>query len=321
MIDQMVSSYNPRTFGARLNIEHVRGMAPDGPFRAYGDVLELSAGTVEVDFNGQKEQRKALFGTFDVTEEAKKLNESGQKVYPSIEIEPNFAGKGFAYLMGCALTDSPASIATQRLQFNRSLPGTLTLAGENAAPLEFAEDTGGEPGAGFLAGLSDLIDRFTGKSKTEAAPLPAPAPDPAGAGTPAALDFALLRPVLAEFATGIASAMAKEMASLRQEFRTEADALALQVHKLEAAQETTPPRATARAAARTDNPRPMPGFSEPSPPAPHPVTTGPEHHGLQPFRSRAPGARRTLFRHRTDQRGFARRHPPVCARSHRRTAA
>jgi hypothetical protein len=112
----------PRTFGARLNIEHVRGMAPDGPFRAYGDVLELSAGTVEVDFNGQKEQRKALFGTFDVTEEAKKLNESGQKVYPSIEIEPNFAGKGFAYLMGCALTDSPASIATQRLQFNRPCP-------------------------------------------------------------------------------------------------------------------------------------------------------------------------------------------------------
>jgi hypothetical protein len=152
MIDQMVSSYNPRTFGARLNIEHVRGMAPDGPFRAYGDVLELSAGTVEVDFNGQKEQRKALFGTFDVTEEARKLNESGQKVYPSIEIEPNFAGKGFAYLMGCALTDSPASIATQRLQFNRSLPGTLTLAGENAAPLEFAEDAGANRAPGSSPG-------------------------------------------------------------------------------------------------------------------------------------------------------------------------
>jgi hypothetical protein len=255
MIDQMVSSYNPRTFGARLNIEHVRGMAPDGPFRAYGDVLELSAGTVEVDFNGQKEQRKALFGTFDVTEEARKLNESGQKVYPSIEIEPNFAGKGFAYLMGCALTDSPASIATQRLQFNRSLPGTLTLAGENAAPLEFAEDAGGEPGAGFLAGLSDLIDRFTGKSKTEAAPIPARPPirqQELGHRRPAAaLDFALLRPVLAEFATGIASAMAKEMASLRQEFRTEADALALQVHKLEAAQETTPAQSY-RARSRSD---------------------------------------------------------------------
>jgi hypothetical protein len=57
--------------------------------------------------------------------------------------------------------------------------------------------------------------------------------------------------VLAEFATGIASAMAKEMASLRQEFRTEADALALQVHKLEAAQETTPAQSY-RARSRSD---------------------------------------------------------------------
>jgi acyl-coenzyme A thioesterase PaaI-like protein len=43
MLEQMVSSYDPKTYGARLNIEHVRS-APDGPFRAYGDVLELSIG-------------------------------------------------------------------------------------------------------------------------------------------------------------------------------------------------------------------------------------------------------------------------------------
>jgi P2 family phage major capsid protein len=242
MIDQMVSSYNPRTFGARLNIEHVRGMAPDGPFRAYGDVLELSAGTVEVDFNGQKEQRKALFGTFDVTEEARKLNESGQKVYPSIEIEPNFAGKGFAYLMGCALTDSPASIATQRLQFNRSLPGTLTLAGENAAA-RICRGHRGRTGRRVprRAVRSDrpLHRQVEDRSRAHSRPGPRSGRN-WGTGPAAALDFALLRPVLAEFATGIASAMAKEMASLRQEFRTEADALALQVHKLEAAQETTP---------------------------------------------------------------------------------
>jgi hypothetical protein len=54
--------------------------------------------------------------------------------------------------MGCALTDSPASIATQRLQFNRSLPGTLTLAGENAAPLEFAEDAGANRAPGSSPG-------------------------------------------------------------------------------------------------------------------------------------------------------------------------
>jgi hypothetical protein len=60
MLEQMVSSYNPKTYGARLNIEHVRGMTGDGPFRAFGDVLELSLGNVEVDFNGKKEQRIAL---------------------------------------------------------------------------------------------------------------------------------------------------------------------------------------------------------------------------------------------------------------------
>jgi hypothetical protein len=163
MLEQMVSSYDPKTYGARLNIEHVRSAMPDGPFRAYGDVLELSIGEVNVDFNGKLEKRKAMFGVFDVTDEAKKLNNAGQKVYPSIEIEPNFAGKGFAYLMGCALTDSPASIATQRLQFNRALPGTVTVSGDKAAALEFADETGDDAGTGFLAGLSGVLDRFAAK--------------------------------------------------------------------------------------------------------------------------------------------------------------
>jgi hypothetical protein len=238
MLEQMVSSYNPKTYGARLNIEHVRGMTGDGPFRAFGDVLELSLGTVEVDFNGKKEQRTALFGTFDVTEDARKLNQAGQKVYPSIEIEPNFAGKGFAYLMGCALTDSPASIATQRLQFNRSLPGTLTVAGEEAALLEFAETTEAETGAGFLAGLSGVLDRFAAKF-TPAPPKADPAP-PADPAPAAALDFGMLRPLLEEFTTGLGKEMAREFTALRTEFRAEADALAVKLQQLEATQENTP---------------------------------------------------------------------------------
>jgi hypothetical protein len=128
----------------------------------------------------QEGERKALFGVFDVTDEAKKLNNAGQKVYPSIEIEPNFAGKGFAYLMGCALTDSPASIATQRLQFNRALPGTLTVAGDKAAALEFADETGDDAGTGFLAGLSGVLDRFAAKfSPAPPKQDPVPPDDPA----------------------------------------------------------------------------------------------------------------------------------------------
>jgi hypothetical protein len=324
MLEQMVSSYNPKTYGARLNIEHVRGMTGDGPFRAFGDVLELSLGTVEVDFNGKKEQRTALFGTFDVTEDARKLNQAGQKVYPSIEIEPNFAGKGFAYLMGCALTDSPASIATQRLQFNRSLPGTLTVAGEEAALLEFAETTEAETGAGFLAGLSGVLDRFAAKF-TPAPPKADPAP-PADPAPAAALDFGMLRPLLEEFTTGLGKEMAKEFTacapnSAPRPMRWRSSSSSSKPRR------RTPPRtSTAPAAVRTDRPPTMPGSSRPGArpsfqPAPHPVTTGPEHHGLQSFRSRAPGARRPVFRHCPAQRGRARCRPPVFARSHLRTAA
>ena len=172
-IDQMASSYDPKTYGARLNIEHIRGLGTEGPFRAYGDVLELSTGEVDVNFNGKTEKRKALFGAFDVTDDAKKLNDAGQKLYPSIEIHPNFGGKGFCYLMGVALTDSPAAIATERLKFNRSLPDAMTLSRDEAALLEFA-DASTEPGKSgesfirrFGAMLDDKFSKFGGGKPDE----------------------------------------------------------------------------------------------------------------------------------------------------------
>ncbi|MCB2050015.1 MAG: GPO family capsid scaffolding protein [Novosphingobium sp.] len=190
MLEQMASSYDPKTYGARLNIEHIRGISGDKPFRAYGDVLELSVGETEVNFNGKTEKRKALFGTFDVTDDAKQLNDAAQKVYPSIEIEPNFAGKGYAYLMGCALTDSPAAIGTERLAFNRALPGTISLTAETsgvaAAALEFPSP---EPDAndaatevkGFFAKLTEMLSGSAPKEepKQPAAPANPPAFDAA----------------------------------------------------------------------------------------------------------------------------------------------
>jgi hypothetical protein len=171
MLDQMASSYDPKTYGARLNIEHIRGISGDKPFRAYGDVLELSVGETEVNFNGKTEKRKALFGVLDVTDDAKALNDAGQKLYPSVEIEPNFAGKGFAYLMGCALTDSPASIATERLKFNRALPGTIALTGDAAAAIEFEEaaPAAAEEVKGFFAKLTEMLG--TAAPKTDPAPV------------------------------------------------------------------------------------------------------------------------------------------------------
>jgi hypothetical protein len=257
-----------------------------------------------------------------VTEDARKLNQAGQKVYPSIEIEPNFAGKGFAYLMGCALTDSPASIATQRLQFNRSLPGTLTLAGEKAAPLEFAEDTEGEPGAGFLAGLSGVIDRFTGKSKP-ARPRPTRPRLPIRARRRARLCAAA--PCCAAVPKNSPPASARngqEITSLRQEFRTEADALAVKLPARSRAGNT--PRTSYRTAAADGQAANSAAYARrpPLPPRP-PRIPSPQDLNTMGYNLSDRGRRALdgLYSAIAQRNGAARRRPPVFARSHLRTAA
>lgn len=230
-LEQMASSYNPKTYGARVNIEHIRGVSGQAPFNAYGDVLELSFGEVDVDFNGKPEKRKALFGVLDVTDNAKALNDANQKVYPSIEIIDNFAGKGFSYLGGVALTDSPAAIATDRLKFNRTLPGSINLAGDTAATLEFADDITTEGGKSLLAGFGALLDKFAASFN----PAPKVEDKPEGQ-QPATLDFAALRPMFEQFGQTLATSID----TLRTEFRTEADAQALKIKSLEDAQETAP---------------------------------------------------------------------------------
>lgn len=180
LIDEMASSYDPKTYGARLNIEHLRGISPDGPFKAYGDVVELSVGEIDVNFNGKTEKRKALYGVFDVTDDAKKMNDAGQKLYPSIEITSNFAGKDFAYLTGCALTDSPASIATEQMKFNRTMPGTITVNATEAAALEFADEDGktSDDGKSFLKSLTGVLEGFATKfGSTKADDKPEPKSD------------------------------------------------------------------------------------------------------------------------------------------------
>lgn len=231
---EMASSYDPKTYGARLNIEHIRGISGDKPFRSYGDVLELSTAEVDVNFNGKNEKRLGLFGVFDVTDDAKALNDAGQKVYPSIEIEDNFGGKGFAYLMGCALTDSPASIATGRLQFNRQMPGTIHLSRDESALLELADATTGEDGTKFFDKLGGMFDAFAAKLGVQK-----PEEKPGGKvddKTPAAFDFTLLKPMFEELAKGVTS----EIGALRTELRTEVDGLALQFKKLGEEQEQKP---------------------------------------------------------------------------------
>ncbi|WP_270817445.1 GPO family capsid scaffolding protein [Aeromonas sp. Y318-3] len=111
-IEQMAQRYNQSTYGARVNMEHIRGYDPNGQFKMYGDIT--AAKTEEVDMEGEK--RLALLVQIDPTPELVELNKKRQKVYTSVEIHPNLNEKG-AYLMGLAVTDSPASLGTEMLQF------------------------------------------------------------------------------------------------------------------------------------------------------------------------------------------------------------
>lgn len=121
-IRQMADSFDRKTYGARVWLEHMRGLFPDGPFKAYGDVLALEA--------REKEDGKlGLYAQIEPTEDLIQINQSRQKIYTSIEVNPDFAGSGKAYLMGLAITDSPASLGTEMLEFTQKNPSGSPLTG------------------------------------------------------------------------------------------------------------------------------------------------------------------------------------------------
>ncbi|MDY4385060.1 GPO family capsid scaffolding protein [Pectobacterium aroidearum] len=115
-IQNMAETFDPRVYGCRINLEHLKGLLPDSPFRRYGDVVELKAETIDDD--SALKGKLALFAKITPTDELIALNKASQKVYTSMEIQPNFANTGKAYLVGLAVTDDPASLGTEMLEFS-----------------------------------------------------------------------------------------------------------------------------------------------------------------------------------------------------------
>jgi hypothetical protein len=112
-LEQAAKNYNPATYGARVDLEHIKGIDPSSLFKAYGDVLALK--TAEIDINGEK--KLTLLAQIDPTPELVALTKARQKIYTSMEIAPKFADTEEAYLVGLAITDNPASLGTEMLQF------------------------------------------------------------------------------------------------------------------------------------------------------------------------------------------------------------
>ena len=103
---EMAESYDPDVYGARINLEHITFIIPDFA-SGYGDVVELKAEPWKKD-----PSKTALLARLNITPELQSLWDSGQKIYTSMEITPDFADTRKAYLTGLAITDTPASLGT-----------------------------------------------------------------------------------------------------------------------------------------------------------------------------------------------------------------
>ncbi|ENA06631.1 phage capsid scaffolding (GPO) serine peptidase family protein [Escherichia coli P0299917.1] len=111
---EAAENFNPDVYAARVNVEHYLSPCPSSEFSAMGDVTALSTEDIT---EGPLAGRTALYAEIEPTERMKQLVADGKKIYSSIELDPQSTINGRAYLVGLAMTDTPASLGTERLKF------------------------------------------------------------------------------------------------------------------------------------------------------------------------------------------------------------
>ncbi|HCR4430658.1 TPA: GPO family capsid scaffolding protein [Morganella morganii] len=161
-------NYDPNVYGARINIDHLNmSYMP-----RLGDVESVYTEEIQ---DGALKGKLALYATLKPTADLIEMNKKRQKVYTSAEIAPKFADTGSAYLVGLAVTDNPASLGTQMLQFSQnggkspfedrkqSKDNVITLAEETF--IEFTDDKPEEPKGPSL--FSRIAETLSGKNKQD----------------------------------------------------------------------------------------------------------------------------------------------------------
>ncbi|NDL64824.1 GPO family capsid scaffolding protein [Acerihabitans arboris] len=105
-LTDMAATYDPALYTALIWPEHERWWGN------FGEVLELKAEPVD--------GLMRLFARLRPSIELMNQNARGQLLFSSIEPTPtgNFRGSGKCYLEGLGVTDSPASVGTDRIRFS-----------------------------------------------------------------------------------------------------------------------------------------------------------------------------------------------------------
>lgn len=116
---EIAETYKPSLYTAVIWCEHERAHGAFGTVyavRLVEDDPDLEPGQVALEAQ-LKPNDKLLW-----------LNDQGEKLFTSIEITPNFRGRGKAYLTGLGVTDEPASVGTQELYFSRKSSNSAYFA-------------------------------------------------------------------------------------------------------------------------------------------------------------------------------------------------
>ncbi|EPP0431298.1 GPO family capsid scaffolding protein, partial [Escherichia coli] len=114
MLRQAAENYDPSVYASRVNIEHVLSMWPSSELCAVGDLIALSTDEIT---EGKLAGRTALYAEIEPTDRMKNMIADGKKVYSSIELLPELDAVKGPYIVGLAMTDTPASLGTERLKF------------------------------------------------------------------------------------------------------------------------------------------------------------------------------------------------------------
>jgi len=166
----IAETYSTAKYTAVIWSEHERWPG------SYGTVfaVRLAEGV-----EGLEDGQVALEAQLKPNDKLLALNDQGEKLFTSIEITPNFAGSGKAYLSGLAVTDSPASLGTQELYFSRKTGKPVHYAA--AVPLGALKEDEPQGEAGKLMtmftslfkrlGIEETPSETTPKTLTENPPM------------------------------------------------------------------------------------------------------------------------------------------------------
>lgn len=130
-INDMAALYSKSEYTALIWPEHYRSTW--GPYdgKNWGVVEELKA---EV-----KDDKLRLFAKITPNQYLIDANKDQQKLFTSIEPNPDYKGEGRCYLEGLAVTDSPASTGTTQLKFSRGNGKEVCFEADGLEEIDLSE--------------------------------------------------------------------------------------------------------------------------------------------------------------------------------------